>query len=107
MGVEQNEFNKKEFMGFLLKNEVSNEIIKRFENIPEILYKNDTKYNLVVQMRWYDLEKTHREFEMNYYSEKIMEYLLSFKVYTDIELSINYLECELRIKGFISDEKTC
>lgn len=107
MGVEQSEFNKKEFIGFLLENEVSDKIIKMFEEIPEILHKNDAKYNLVIQTRWYDVGKTYREFEMNYYSEKIMEYLFSFKVYTDIELSITHLECELRIKGFINDGKIC
>ena len=107
MGVEQNEFNKKEFIEFMSINDVSDEIIKRFKKIPEKIHKNDSKYDLVVQTRWYNVEKTYREFELNYYSEKIMEYLLSFKVYNDIELSINHLECELRIMGFIDDGKNC
>lgn len=87
--------NKQEFVKFLLKNGVSENVITKFNELPETVMRSNTEYNLYVHTIWYGDNDTHYTFEMNYYSEELIEFLFSSKVFDDIEVSINNLTCEL------------
>jgi hypothetical protein len=103
MIVKPKEYNKQEFLKFLDKNGVNKELISKFKKIPERLRIDDSTFKLNIHSRWYDIGNTYYEFELNYYSPKLMEYLFNFKVYKDVEISINHLICELKRRGFWDD----
>lgn len=96
MGVKQTKYKKGEFVEFMEKLGVGGEIVSDFKKVPEVIKKNDYNFNLVITCSWYDIGKTYYEFEINYYSPKLMEYLFSLKIYNDIEISVNHLIHELR-----------
>lgn len=95
MGVYPKDYNKDSFIDFLNRNNVSDKIVEKFKELPEKLVHKGHEYKLNIQSTWYSGEKTHYNFELNYYSEELVEFLFSYKVFTDIEKSINYLLCEL------------
>lgn len=99
MRVYPKKYSKEEFLIFLEKNNVNDEIISKFEKLPEFIEKNGNKYELYINSIWYNIDNTYYKFELNYYSDDIVEYLFSLKVFTDIELSINYLLSELINNG--------
>jgi hypothetical protein len=102
MNVIQKEYKRDEFIKFMGKYGVSDEVISNFVDVPETIIKNDHKFHLVITSRWYNIGKTHYEFELNYYSPKLMEYLFSLKVYNDIEISVIHLVNELKKAGLFS-----
>jgi hypothetical protein len=107
MGVYPKEYSKNEFIAFLHKNNVSDKVIEKFNELPEtIIYKN-SEYKLNINSTWYSGGQTHYSFEFNYYSENLVEYRFSPKVFNDIEKSINYLLCELINNGYIVKEEKC
>lgn len=93
---------KNEFLNYLNKNNVSESVIDNFLKLPETLTTKNSKYELNITSTWYNVNKIYYYFEMNYYSEELIEYLFSPKVFTDVEKSINYLYCELINAKFIS-----
>lgn len=94
-------YNKNEFLKFLNKINVDDVIISNFELLPETLKKNDSVYCLDINSTFYSQGTTYHNFELNYYSEDLIEYLFGLKVFNDIEVSINYLMCELINNGYI------
>ena len=96
MKVYPKEYTKSEFLKFMRKLGVDEDVISDFEIVPDIIKKNGSNFRLYISSRWYDVGNTHYEFELNYYSSKLMEYLFSLKVYNDIEISVNHLICELK-----------
>jgi hypothetical protein len=105
MGVYPKDYNKDSFLAFLRKNNVSDKIIDRFNELPEIIKHKGHEYKLNIVSTWYSIGNTHYNFELNYYSEEIIEYLFSSKVFTDVERSINYLLCELINAKFVEKQK--
>lgn len=101
MGVKQRNYKRDEFINFMKKCGVGNEIISDFIGIPETIIKDGDKYHLIIISRWYDTGKTHYEFELNYYSSKLMEYLFSLKIYKDVEISVIHLIKELKKMGYL------
>jgi hypothetical protein len=89
-------YSKEEFRKFLEKNNVSETIINKFNELPEKIERNKDKYELYINSTWYNVGNTFYSFELNYYSEELIEYLFNSKVFNDIELSINNLICELK-----------
>jgi hypothetical protein len=89
-------YSKEDFIKFLLKNNVNDSIINKFNELPESIKKNGDVYDLYINSIWYSDGNTHYEFEINYYSEELIEYLFSSKVFKDVEQSINYILCELK-----------
>lgn len=89
------EYIKKDFLKFLQKNNVNDNIINKFVELPETVVYKDVEYKLYINSTWYNIGNTHYNFELNYYSEELVEYLFNLKVFEDIELSINNLLCEL------------
>jgi hypothetical protein len=75
---------------------VSETIINKFNELPEKIERNKDKYELYINSTWYNVGNTFYSFELNYYSEELIEYLFNSKVFNDIELSINNLICELK-----------
>jgi hypothetical protein len=98
MKIYPKKYNKKEFNKFLIKYNVDDDIINKFEELPEIIERSGNTYKLDINVIWYNVGITHYTFEINYYSEELIEYLFGLKVYTDIELSINNMLCN--IAGF-------
>lgn len=103
--VKQRDYSKREFAKFLNKYSVNDEMISDFNTIPETLNVNGEVFVLKIQTRWYNVGNTYHEFEFNYYSEKIIEFLFGFKVFTNVEISINYLLCELKRDGHLDHNK--
>ncbi len=90
-------YTKEEFIKFLKKNNTDNNIINKFKELPEIIERMDGKiFYIYIHSLWHDVKKPYYEFELNYYSEELIEYLFSSKVFKDVEHSINYMICELK-----------
>ena len=102
-----NNFGKQEFIALMKKIGVANGLFSRVEALPDIIHYNGHDYKLNISCSWHREDGTYYEFEMNYYAEDIMEFLLTYKIFRDIEVSLNYLECELMRRGFIDVETEC
>jgi len=95
MGVFPKGYEKDEFIKFLQNINVSNSTIEKFKKIPEYLTYKNSEYKLNIISTWYGIDNTYYTFELNYYSEKLVEFLFTYKIFTDVDKSINYLLCEL------------
>ena len=100
-------YDRNGFIDFLRVNNVNTEIIERFINLPESIEYKDATYVLSVTATYHNSGSSHYTFELNYYAEEILEYLLSYKIFQDIEQSIIRIECELKERNFISTEVKC
>jgi hypothetical protein len=89
-------YSKEDFIDFLLENNINDNIVNKFNELPESIKKNGNTYDLYINSIRYNNENTHYEFEINYYSEELIEYLFSSKVFKDVGQSINYILCELK-----------
>lgn len=106
MGVYPSQYSKVNFLEkFLKKNNVSEIIINKFIDLPEKVLKNDHEYDLYINVVFCNVGDTSYSFELNYYSEDLVEYLFNSKVFNSIGISINYLLCELIGKGYLNDEE--
>ena len=95
MNTHTENYTKERFLKFLEKNNVNDIIISRFVKLPKTVQRSGSIFKLDINTTWYPDGDTHYKFELNYYSEELIEYLFTSKVFNDIELSINYLTCEL------------
>ena len=105
MGVILREYSKAKFNNFLSENNVMDYVICKFNELPEEIVKGNYVFNLYIESTWYDTDKKYYNFELNYYSEELVEFLFSSKIFTDVERSINFLLCELMNKGYIKKPK--
>ena len=96
MAIYHQLYTKDSFMQFLIKNHVNDNIITKFAELPETIKRNDTNFNLNISAIWHSEGKTFYEFEINYYSNELIEYLFSSKIFTDVEHSINNMLCEIK-----------
>lgn len=87
--------SKEEFLNTLTNINTNNNIIKKFISLPENISYNNHKYDLYINVIWYNINNTFYNFELNYYSDELIEFLFPLKVYNDVELSINNLICNL------------
>ncbi|MFW6225372.1 MAG: hypothetical protein ACOC3V_00270 [bacterium] len=92
------DYSKKQLITFLEKNNENINLINRLKNLPEKIKYNNVEYTLNILISWYNINNTYYEFELNYYSEKYMEFLFSYKILKNIEESIKFLENELKKK---------
>jgi hypothetical protein len=95
MKIYPKKYSKEEFIKFLKKNNVNDKIITKFVELPETVIHKGNEYDLYINSTWYNVGNTHYNFELNYYSEDLVEYLFNSKVFGDVEISINNLLCEL------------
>lgn len=107
MGIHPKQYSRENFFSFLNKNNVSETIIDKFVDLPETVLRNENRFELYINITWYNIDDTHYNFELNYYSEELIEFLFTSKVFNDIEVSLNYLLCELIEKGYIKGKKIC
>lgn len=106
MGVYPSQYSREDFIKkFLKKNHVSDLIISKFVELPEKIIIDNHDYDLYINVTFISVGNTCYNFELNYYSEGLVEYLFNSKVFNDVEVSINYLICELIEKGFFEEEK--
>ena len=96
MGVYPTQYNKKDFKEFLQNNNVNDIIITKFEKLPESIESNNNIYKIYINSIWYSIGNTFYNFELNYYSEVAQEFLFTYKVFGDIETSINNLIYEIK-----------
>jgi len=101
------EYKKNDFTKFLIEDDVNDEVISDFNKIPETLNVNGEVYELKIFARRYNGRTPYYEFEFNYYSENIIEFLLGFKVFNVVEISINHLLCDLKRHGHFDHDKDC
>ena len=95
MGVYPSKYNKNEFVDFLKKCNVPSNVINDFNSLPIAIKYNKNTYKLDINCTWYSIGNTFYNFELNYYSEDIIEFLFPSKVYSNVELSINHLLSEI------------
>lgn len=100
-------YNKITFTEYLEKINTSTQLLERFERLPAMLIHNNIEYELNVIKTYYAGDGSYFNFELNYYSDDILEFLFTYKIFQDIEDSVNYLECELINENFISHETDC
>jgi hypothetical protein len=93
MTLFQKTYTKEEFIRFLERNNVNDKIISKFEKLPEAIKRSNSQFEIYIVAIWNSEGKTHYDFEINYYSEDLIEYLFSSKVFKDVELSINNVKC--------------
>ena len=96
MGIYPKKYTKEEFIVFLKKNNVNETIINEFEKLPKKIKRNDNVFKLDLDTTWYSIGDTYYNFDINYYSEDLVEYLFSSKVFNNIEVTINRIRCELK-----------
>jgi len=101
MNTHTENYTKERFLKFLEKNSVNDIIISRFVKLPKTVQRSGSIFKLDINTTWYPDGDTHYNFELNYYSEELVEYRFSSKVFGDVEESINYLLCELMINKLI------
>jgi len=95
MTIHPKKYSKTDFIKFLEKNNVNDEVTNKFHELPESIQRNGNRFKLDINVMWYGDGNTHYEFELNYYSEELIEYLFGSKVFKTPEISINNLLCEL------------
>lgn len=97
-------FNKNEFIKFLNKINIAEELIEKFNKLPNFVEKDGIKYELNTMLTYNSSDETSYGFELNYYSNKIMEFIFNYKIFDDFEESINYMICELFREGYIDKQ---
>jgi len=97
-------YSKHEFLNYLEKHKVAENIVEDFKSLPEEIVRSGDTFRLDINLTWYPENETHYDFEMNYYSEDTVEYLFNSKIFTNIVSSINYLLCELTNNNYIKGE---
>lgn len=95
-------YTKENIIAELKNNGIRNGIIGRIEKLPNVLHVDDNKFYLNIITSWHNNGDTYYEFEINYYSPKNLEFLFPYKIFNDIEHSLNNIEAELKKGGFIN-----
>ena len=94
--VFQKIYGKEEFIKFLKFNNVNNITIDRFIELPKIINsKNNKNFELYINTIRYSIGFASYNFELNYYSDELVEFLFNTKVVDNVEVSINNLKCEI------------
>jgi hypothetical protein len=94
---------KEGFIRFLKENGITNGVLERIEVLPDIIHlDSDYKLNIVTTLQ--NKGTSYYEFELNYYSEEFMEFLLPYTIKDNVEVSVNILECELLKRDLIEIE---
>lgn len=88
-------YSKKDFISFLQQNNVNSIIIDKFKNLPDTLKRNGGEYNLYINTTWYNVGNPYYGYELNYYSDELIEFIFNSKMFNDVEVSINYIICEI------------
>ena len=87
--------SKDSMIDLLNKSNVSESVIKKFEAFPDNISHNNINFklnNIITRSNGGDIPD---KFELNYYSKEKIEFLFPYKVFDNVELSIDYLNKQL------------
>lgn len=93
-----NKFSKREFIEFLDENNVSIDTIINFSKLPETIKCGNNIFKLNIELIFNGSGNTSYDFELNYYCEESIEFLFNYKIFNNVEQSINYLNNEIKRK---------
>lgn len=88
-------YNKTEFLKYLIKNNVSDNIVFNFNELPEVIERNGNVYDIYINLILYIVNPPYCKYELNYYSENIVEFLFTFKAFDNIEQCVNNIKCDI------------
>ncbi len=88
-------YSKEEFLEFLKNYNINENIINKFIELPKFIKQKDSVFELDINVTYYSTKNTYYEFEINYYSQELIEYLFNWKVFKNVEHSINNIQCNL------------
>ena len=90
MGAYPKGYDKDNFIKFLNENNVSISVVEKFKTLPEKVVHDNKEYKLNIISTWFSVGKTFYNFEINYYCEVEIEFLLNYKIFTDVEASVDF-----------------
>jgi hypothetical protein len=88
-------YTKTEFLELLITNNINDNIIHKFNKLPEHIEINKSTYFIYINVTQYGVKNPTFNYELNYYSNDLIEFLFNSKVFSRIELSVNKLLCGL------------
>jgi hypothetical protein len=88
-------YTKTNFIEQLISNGINDNIIIKLNKLPEYVKSNNSIYSIYINVIQYGIENSTFNYEFNYYSNDLIEFLFNSKVFSDIELSVNNLLCDL------------
>jgi len=94
-------YNKKEFLTQLIETKTKEETIINFNKLPESLNHKGSEYLIYINVTKYGIKNVTHNYEINYYSKELIEFLFNSKVFNRVELSINNLLCDLMNAKYI------
>lgn len=103
MGVYPSNHTKTTFFDSLKYHNLDDKVVSKFKSLPEIVSRKGDKFELQIVSTFISVGDMSYNFEMNYYSDNLVEYLFNTKVFGDIETSINFLLCELTENNYIKE----
>ena len=106
MGVYPKGYNKEEFIVFLQENNANETIINKFKILPENVKHNNYIYKLNIVSTFVSVGMFNN-FEINYYSEDQIEFLFPYKIFTNVEESIDNILCDLVEGKYINKPDFC
>lgn len=95
MNIFPNIYTKTEFLEQLTTNNINDNIIRKFNKLPEFIEINKNTYFIYINVTQYGTKNPTFNYELNYYSNDLIEFLFNSKVFNTVELSINNLLCDL------------
>jgi hypothetical protein len=106
MGVYPTGYNKEEFIVFLQNNNTNETIINKFKILPENVKHNNHIYKLNIVSTFISVGM-FCNFELNYYSEDQIEFLFPYKIFGNVEESIDNILCDLIEGKYINKPDFC
>lgn len=100
-------YNTETFIEYLKDNHSETSLVERFKRLPATLIHNKIEHKLNIVKTYYIGDGSYYNFELNYYSDELLEFLFTYKIFQDVEDSIRHLECELQNGNFILHETDC
>lgn len=88
-------YRKNQFVDFLKRNNGDDSVIRNLELLPDTINYMGSAYDFRVIVTPYGIDEALNNYEMNYYSEYLVENLFDPKVFLDVRLSISALMNEL------------
>jgi len=95
MNITPKTYTKEEFLDNLINIQTNCNIVNKYHKLPEQISVKNNKYIIYINVTKYGTKNPTYNYEFNYYSEELVEFLFNSKVFSSVELSINNLLCDL------------
>ena len=86
--TDKGKITKIELLDFLTNIENKEDLIKNINELPEIIMIDRVKYELYIYVDPIKIENDEYEYELNYYSKDVMEFMFNSKKFNNIETSV-------------------